>query len=47
MDSDEAYREKARQALQMNATNYIEQILVATSDYPNKTEKTCGALLEK
>ena len=31
MDADKAYREKARRELYKNATNYIEQILEATS----------------
>ena len=34
MDSDLAYREKARRQLHKNATTYFEQILEATS---NKT----------
>ena len=52
-----AYREKARQELQKNATSYIE----ATShkivalwpptthllNQPNKTDKTCGILFKK
>ena len=31
MNTDKAYREKARQKLHKNVTSYIEQILEATS----------------
>ena len=34
MDADKTYREKARQELYKNASNYIEQILEATFECP-------------
>ena len=57
VDADKAYNKKAWRELHKNATSYIKQIPVATSNktaterpltsYPNKMDKTCRTLLEK